>query len=285
MAKYRAKVETRCCKDCVYSMRPQSKWLKALLSRLPALMFCFNCPLAPGKMQEVNACQAACRNFRTRRRPRGLRGVPPESTDDTIRYIPVSPTEFAIVDREDYEELSKYKWGVRRCGRHVYAIRYDNRKVILMHRAIMHPPDNMLVDHFDGNGLNNRRSNLRICTPAQNTYNSRPRGGASKFKGVDFVKRTGKYRAAVGHKGKKCIAGEFRDEVEAARARDKLARQLQGEYAWINLPEKGERGYIEPGQGSPSQDAASPARPPIGEESGPAAGRGESSVALEGSAG
>jgi hypothetical protein len=194
----------RCCQNCMYAMRPKSRWLRVILTRFPGLLICFNKVGNPGRMEET--CSGhVCRNFRPRHWKRGARHTPPCPPDSNTRLIPLTHGEVAMVDAEDFEELSKYKWSLAR-GR--YAVRREKGKTILMHRVIMKPPDGMVVDHFDGNGLNNRRSNLRICTPQQNNYNSRPRGGSSAFKGVSYVKRRGKFKAVVGHKGKKIQIGE-----------------------------------------------------------------------------
>jgi hypothetical protein len=217
-------------------LRPTTRWLRVILSHSAGLAICFNCAACPGTMQEVYAHQV-CRNFRGRRWPVGMRDEPPEPKDPAIRYIPLTRGEVAIVDAEDYEELSKYKWYVTRHGGNKYACRRG--KSILMHRVIMKPPRGKVVDHIDGNGLNNRRCNLRICTRAQNACNRRPRGSASGFRGVE-KREGGKYLAVVAHRGKRNRAGLFSDPVEAARARDRLARQLHGEYAWLNLPEEAE---------------------------------------------
>jgi hypothetical protein len=225
----------RCCAKCVYAVRPASHWLRVILSRWVGMFFCFNCTRAPGQMYEVRAGDI-CRNFRPGRRPKGQRGVAPEPTPDGICYIPLTQNEFAMVDAEDYPELSKYKWSVKRSGGTKYAYRRVKGKDIVMHRVIMNPPEGMVVDHIDGNGLNNRRCNLRICTREQNRYNSRPRHNQSGLRGVRFAAERGKYIVVVGHKGGKVYGGEFDDPVEAALARDRLASKLHGEFAWLNLP-------------------------------------------------
>ena len=228
----------RCCQNCVYALRPTSRWLRVILSHWAGLAICFNCAACPGRMQEVYA-HGVCRNFRRRRWPAGMRDEPPEPKDPEIRYIPLTQGEVAMVDAEDYEELSRYKWYVTRHSGNKYACRRG--KTILMHRVIMKARKGMVVDHIDGNGLNNRRCNLRVCTRAQNACNRRPTGSRSGFRGVE-QKGNGRYVAVVGHQRKRNRAGVFSDPVEAARARDRLARQLHGEYAWLNLPEE-----VEPG--------------------------------------
>ena len=94
----------------------------------------------------------------------------------------------------------------------------------------------MEVDHKDLDGLNNRQDNLRNCTQEQNEYNKGPRGRKSRFKGV--YPRGDKWYAMIKHKGIVYYLGTFDDEVEAAKARDRKAYELEGEYAYLNFPEE-----------------------------------------------
>lgn len=98
----------------------------------------------------------------------------------------------------------------------------------------------MAVDHLDGNNLDNRRCNLRICTPFETAQNQhRPRRGTSQFLGV---RRAGdKWDALVGHQGRTHYVGRFDDEVEAAKARDAKKLELAGEYAGLNFPPESDR--------------------------------------------
>ena len=105
-----------------------------------------------------------------------------------------------------------------------------------MHSQIMNALEGMVVDHIDGNGTNNRRTNLRLCTRAQNLYNSRPRASRSQYKGVRFDKRTGKWIAEITHRGRKHYLGAFDNEIEAAQAYDRKAGELFGPYARLNFP-------------------------------------------------
>ena len=227
----------RCCAECVYAVRPEGRWLRAILRRFPGLWICFNCLEAPGRLREV-AGHGMCRNFRKRCWPRGQRVAPPEPPSDDIRYIPLTRGRYAIVDACDFEWLSKHKWTLLKRGTTEYACRREKGRHIPMHREIMKTPDDMVVDHVNGNGLNNRKCNMRNCTKAQNSYNSRPRGGRSQYVGVTYRKRSGKYEAVIGFRGEKIHVGEFDSAVEAAQARDRKARELQGEFAYLNFPER-----------------------------------------------
>jgi hypothetical protein len=82
--------------------------------------------------------------------------------------------KFAIVDAWNYEWLNRYRWFAMRGDRTFYAIRNDNGRTVLMHREIVRAPKGVPVDHINGYGLNNRQSNLRLCTPGQNNCNRGP---------------------------------------------------------------------------------------------------------------
>jgi hypothetical protein len=111
-----------------------------------------------------------------------------------------------------------------------------------MHRDVMGAPDGLLVDHINQNGLDNRRSNLRIATGAQNQRNAHGRGihrgkaSSSAFRGVSRSK--GKWGAHVSVNGRNIRLGTFVTEEAAARAYDKAARQYHGEFAGLNFPDE-----------------------------------------------
>ena len=102
----------------------------------------------------------------------------------------------------------------------------------------MNPPEGFVVDHIDGNGLNNTRDNLRVVTVAENSYNRRKmiKQGTSKYKGVHRDKRTNRYRAAITFKCRVIHLGVFDKEIDAAKAYDEAAKELYREYACLNFP-------------------------------------------------
>jgi hypothetical protein len=115
-------------------------------------------------------------------------------------------------------------------------MRAENGKAIYMHLEIMSAPDGMEVDHMNGNGLDNRRENLRLCTRAQNRMNSVKRiGKSSTFKGVYWHKNCRKWRASLKLDGKEIHIGYFNTELEAAEAYDEKALELFGEFAKPNF--------------------------------------------------
>ena len=158
---------------------------------------------------------------------------------DGIGYIPLSQGEVAMVDEADYASLIRYKWCAIRASRTFYASAYVKSRNLTMHRMLMGPPKGMVVDHINHNGLDNRRGNLRICTIAQNSRNRQPgRGEKVKYKGVSFYKSHQKFRASIRRGDHRLTIGYFEDEVAAAVAYDEKAKELFGEYAYLNFPEK-----------------------------------------------
>jgi len=106
-----------------------------------------------------------------------------------------------------------------------------------MHRLIMDPPRGYVVDHINGDGLDNRRANLRLATHAQNGRNRRKiKKGISKYKGVSWEESTGKWRALIHVDRKKISLGCYKDEVTAAKVYDKAAKKYHGEFARLNFP-------------------------------------------------
>jgi hypothetical protein len=210
------------------------------------LLICANTLEAPGEIVRVKR-KGVCRNYRRRLvRTRRSPAEPPAEvraafgSSDEVRYIPLTKGKYAIVDAADYEWLSRYRWqALGTPSGCFYASRaIPGRGRISMHRAIMNPPPGMLVDHINGNGLDDRRANLRICTPAQNCANRRPQSGrASPYKGVSPI-GNGKYSAQIGYQGKIIWLGTFEDEIEAAKAYDRKAYELNGEFAYLNFPDE-----------------------------------------------
>lgn len=147
-----------------------------------------------------------------------------------------------IVDDDDYEELSKYIWTYHKEHKSEYAVtaskdefgKYRTKK---MHRMIMGINDrHILIDHVDGNGLNNQRSNLRLANYSTNQANKkRLHNKKSKYKGVYFQSNTQKWKSGVMKDGKYFHLGYFKTEEHAAMAYNIKAKELFGEFACINI--------------------------------------------------
>lgn len=158
------------------------------------------------------------------------------------REIELTQGKVAFVDDEDYEELSKYSWSVRKGHTTCYAQRADKHpdgrhKIVLMHRQIMNAGAEVEVDHRNHNGLDNTRANLRIATRAENQHNRKSeRNSTSRFKGVHWHSGHRRWFARITIGGKVKHIGSFVDEEEAARAFDSVALKLHGEFAYLNFP-------------------------------------------------
>jgi hypothetical protein len=158
-----------------------------------------------------------------------------------MKEIPLTKGCVALVDDEDYEELSKYKWyawgGI--VSRTAYAQRnikrMDGNTTIFMHRSIVIVPHGMVIDHIDGNGLNNQRSNLRICTRSENMRNQQlHRNNTSGFKGVGWDAKRGFWKASIKIEGRQVHLGTFHDKRKAADAYDNAAELHHGIFARKN---------------------------------------------------
>jgi len=107
-----------------------------------------------------------------------------------------------------------------------------------MHRQIIHVPEGYVIDHINGNGLDNRKANLRPATVAQNAWNSKKRNPRSGYKGVCFDKDKGLWRAAIVCNRKRIHLGYFKDKTTAAKAYDKAAKKYHGQFASLNFPRR-----------------------------------------------
>lgn len=152
-----------------------------------------------------------------------------------MRTLPLTKGYVAIVDDEDFDHLSQWKWTAWMSGRKPYAGRYEGRKLILMHRVINGTPEGVITDHIDCDTLNNRRCNLRNATARQNVMNKLGKvGGTSRFKGVWFdwrQKGSKQWRTAIRLHGKLKYLGWFATEEAAAAAYASAAREHFGEFA------------------------------------------------------
>jgi len=157
--------------------------------------------------------------------------------ETNIAEIPLTQGCHAIVDSENISLLNTHRWCTSVIGNLRYAKRKVKGKVVLMHREIMNAPAGMQIDHINGNGLDNRKANLRVCTVSQNQQNSTKRAHcSSKFKGVALSKNQKKWMARICINGKKIYIGRYKSEFEAAEAYDNKAIELFGEFANLNFP-------------------------------------------------
>lgn len=159
-----------------------------------------------------------------------------------MKRIKLTQGKYTLVDNDDYEYLSQWKWRYHNLG---YAVRtmhvaYINgkaiKKEIMMHRLIMNPEKGMVIDHKNRNKLDNRRANLRVCTQAKNRLNSiKKSNNTSGYIGVCWDKTKNKWLASIHLHGKQKYLGRYDTAQEASKVRDEAAKQYYGEYGMLNV--------------------------------------------------
>lgn len=148
-----------------------------------------------------------------------------------------------IIDDDDYGMVRMYKWQCRQSKGLKYVGRgqYIDGKVrqFSLHRQITECPKGMVVDHVNGDGLDNRRENLRICTQLGNNGNQRLKSNNSTgYKGVSLHKMTGRFQASITKDGKATYLGLFDSVIDAAMAYDAAANEYFKDYRRTNFGEK-----------------------------------------------
>lgn len=144
-----------------------------------------------------------------------------------------------LIDKEDYDKFNSLKWyihGNKRANTTKYALanikKGNKNSTIRLHRFILSVDTSKIqVDHINGNGLDNRKCNLRICNAQQNTYNQKP---LNRYKGV--IKYKDGYRASVRVEKKDYYLGFYNDEIEAALVVDAAIKFHHKDFAYLNFP-------------------------------------------------
>ena len=155
-----------------------------------------------------------------------------------MKFLELSSGKVALVDDSDYQSIASHSWSayISPKKRIWYASARINGKTVILSRFIMGNPPNMEVDHINGNGLDNRRINLRVVTHSQNCKNrSKNFNSRSRFKGVVFHKHRGKWWARIQSDGKKYSLGLHETEEAAALAYNDAARALHKDFAKLNF--------------------------------------------------
>lgn len=153
----------------------------------------------------------------------------------------------ALVDEEDYDFINQYRWyGLLGYAAHgFYTLGSSSKekphgivRTYYMHQLILKAPKGFQVDHINGNRLDNRKSNLRICTPGQNIINkSKQTNNTSNYKGVTRQKASRKWQAIIGFNRRKLHLGFYQNKIHAAMAYDMAAKDLHGEFVNLNFPD------------------------------------------------
>jgi hypothetical protein len=164
------------------------------------------------------------------------RATRPIRIDGNVAFVPLTRGFEAVIDAADAPLVGAFNWHLRVTGRLVYASRNDrsggrNAKVQL-HRFLLPPPDGMIIDHIDGDGLNNRRANLRLATNTTNAQNTRRRiDNTSGFKGVSWHPGERKWLAKIKVFGRAKHLGYFNDPEVAHYAYIAAASTFFGDFA------------------------------------------------------
>lgn len=156
-----------------------------------------------------------------------------------MKEIELTKGKFTLVDDDDFEKISQYKWYVTKKRDNYYAYRDQmiNKKKyhIPLHRFLLNVPENMEVDHINRNGLDNRRENLRVCTQGQNNANRlKYKNNTSGYKGVFWHIKNKYWRTQIVINKKAIHIGVFQDKVDAAKAYNQAALKYFGDFANLN---------------------------------------------------
>lgn len=152
--------------------------------------------------------------------------------DGDVARVPLTRGLVATIDAEDAERIGRVNWSAIKDRNTHYARRFSTKNGtkshVLLHRVIANAAPGQFVDHIDGDGLNCRKSNLRIATRQQNAWNARPRNNASGFKGVRKLR--GRFDARITVNGEVLFLGCFDTAEQAAQAYAQASARLHGEF-------------------------------------------------------
>lgn len=167
-----------------------------------------------------------------------------------VKTIPLTKGYSAIVDDDDYERLSQYKWTAVVTGqrlKRVYAYRRTDwdqthrrwKKAVYMHREIMKVAARLQIDHVNHDSLDNRKANLRLATASENAAHNRRAAGIVGLRGVTPTQsgELAPYAAQIRIGNKHKHLGTFFDKTEAACAYDAAAIKAFGKFAMLNFPQ------------------------------------------------
>lgn len=195
------------------------------------------------RRSRCKACVALKNRLRAEAKPnsrkaRRLRRNDAVKGESGAIHIPITGGEWTVIDEDDAERVLQFMWALAvmpNGGRYARRFIRDGKRksVVYLHRFILNAPDGTVVDHKNGDGLDNRRSNLRLANRSLNRMNTPFTRSPSGFKGVS---RAGeKWDAYITKDGKTTYLGRFKTAELAARAYDQKARELFGDFAHTNF--------------------------------------------------
>jgi len=161
---------------------------------------------------------------------------------ENLKYVELKLTKGFVskVDESDFARITQFKWQSQKTsGDDVYAgasIKDESGKWrrVLLHRFVMNAPRGMVIDHINGDKLDNRKSNLRICNQVVNRLNSKG-SGKSKYKGVSLRNRASPWMASIKlPDGEYKNLGSYKNEIDAARAYNEYAKKIYGDLVLLN---------------------------------------------------
>lgn len=154
-----------------------------------------------------------------------------------MTIIRLNSVSECVIDDSDYAKISQHKWRSIKTSPRTpeYAATKIKGELVYMHRFLLGDGD-YIADHINGNGLDNRKSNLRKATSHQNSWNSKKKscGVTSRYKGVGWVKKDKAFQARIRTPEGRISLGYFDNELDAAMAYNKKAYELHGDYAKLN---------------------------------------------------
>lgn len=177
----------------------------------------------------------------------------PHPSDPNAALVPLTRGMFATIDADMADEVCLHQWRAQRGKRTFYAVRTayldgHTQTIVWLHKVVAGLPDDVPIDHENGDGLDCRRANLRAADAVTNGHNKRlARNNTSGFKGVKKASYRGRvrWRAMLTFDRRRMHLGYFETAEEAARAYDEAARSALGEFAAVNFPAADERGARE----------------------------------------
>ena len=158
------------------------------------------------------------------------------SNDGKTAYIKLTQGQVAIIDAENLEKIGEHRWyaawdstSMKYYAVTMIKIETGKQKTLGMHRLLLNPPSHLVVDHINGNSLDNKIENLRICTHAQNARNRGKQNGVkSNHKGIN--KKNGKYQVQITKDRIKYYIGSYDTYEEAVEAQESAGKELHGDF-------------------------------------------------------